>query len=49
MEAASAKIRHVYEDTGNPARYQMKFYDVPHQFNAQMQEEAFAWLDRWLK
>jgi dienelactone hydrolase len=48
MEAAAAKIRAVYEDQRHPERYQAKFYDVPHQFNASMQEEAFAWLERWL-
>ena len=49
MDTAAAKIRRVYDDTGHPERYQMKFYPVPHQFNAEMQEEAFRWLDRWLK
>ena len=23
-------------------------YDAPHRFDLAMQEEAFAWLDRWL-
>jgi len=49
MDAAAEKIRAVYADLKRPERYQSKFYDVPHQFNAAMQEEAFAWLEKWLK
>jgi len=30
-------------------RFQGVTYDGPHEFNTQMQEKAFAWLDRWLK
>jgi len=48
MEAAAEKIRAVYAALGRPERYQYRFYDVPHQFNAAMQEEAFAWLEKWL-
>ena len=49
MESAAGKIRAVYADLKRPERFRSKFYDVPHQFNAEMQEEAFEWLDRWLK
>jgi dienelactone hydrolase len=49
MDAAAEKIRAVYADLKRPERYQSKFYDVPHQFNAGMQDEAFAWLEKWLK
>lgn len=48
MEAAAQKIRAVYEALGHPERYRMRFYDVPHQFNVAMQEEAFDWLAEWL-
>jgi len=48
MEAAAEKIRSVYVAMKHPERFQVKFYDVPHQFNVEMQEEAFAWLDKWL-
>ncbi len=48
MESAAAKIRAVYEDLKRPERYRSKFYDVPHQFNLEMQEEAFEWLEKWL-
>ncbi|HLJ14056.1 MAG TPA: hypothetical protein VKV15_06125 [Bryobacteraceae bacterium] len=49
MQAAADKIRGVYSDLKHPERFQSKFYDVPHQFNVQMQGEAFAWLERWLR
>ena len=32
-----------------PIARSIQFYDVPHQFNVQMQEDAFDWLERWLK
>ena len=48
MDAAAEKIHAVYSSLGGADRYQYRYYDVPHQFNAQMQEEAFAWLQKWL-
>jgi dienelactone hydrolase len=47
--AAFDKIAAVYKKAGVPERFQGVTYDGPHEFNAQMQEKAFAWLDRWLK
>ena len=49
MEAAAEKIGAVYRSMGKPERYRWKFFDVPHQFNGEMQEEAFEWLARYLK
>lgn len=49
MRSAADKIRYVYADLKHPERFEAKVYDVPHQFNAQMQDEAFAWLERWLR
>ena len=48
MEAAAAKIEAAYADQKHPERFQAKFYDVPHQFNTEMQEDAFRWLEKWL-
>ena len=48
MEEAAEKIRRFYQDFGHPELFQMKFYDVPHQFNVKMQEEAFEWLEKWV-
>jgi dienelactone hydrolase len=48
MDAAAEKIKAVYADLKHPDRFRAQFYDVPHQFNAQMQQDAFAWLEKWL-
>jgi dienelactone hydrolase len=49
MHRACEKIERIYTKAGLRDHFQSRFYDVPHQFNATMQEDAFAWLDRWLK
>lgn len=49
VQEAYAKIRAVYERAGVPERFAGVTFDGPHQFNAEMQDRAFAWLDRWLK
>ena len=48
MEAAAHKIEQVYADLHRPERFRVTFYDVPHQFNTAMQEDAFRWLEKWL-
>jgi dienelactone hydrolase len=49
VHAAFDKIAAVYKKAGVPDRFQGVTYDGPHEFNIEMQEKAFAWLDRWLK
>ncbi len=48
MRAADQKIGQVYEKLGARDRYSCRYYDEPHSLTIQMQEDAFAWLDRWL-
>jgi dienelactone hydrolase len=48
MESATEKIRAVFAGEKRPERFKGQFYDVPHQFNAEMQDDAFVWLERWL-
>jgi dienelactone hydrolase len=48
MRAAVDKIGGVYKKAGAADRFVSRYYDVPHQFNVQMQDEAFQWLDRQL-
>jgi hypothetical protein len=48
MQAAVDKIGKIYMKAGAADRFVSRFYDVPHQFNVQMQEDAFQWLDRHL-
>ncbi|MBV9084242.1 MAG: acetylxylan esterase [Acidobacteriaceae bacterium] len=49
MADAVAKIRDVYANEGHPERFRAQTYDVPHSFNTAMQEDAFTWLEKWLK
>jgi len=46
VEDAYAKMRKVWESQGTGDRLATKFWDVPHCFNREMQDEAFAWLNR---
>ncbi len=48
MQQAADNIRSVYADLRRPERFDARFYDVPHQFNVEMQEAAFEWLTQWL-
>ena len=48
VERALARLSAVYAKAGVAARFTGRIYDAPHQFNLAMQDEAFAWLDRWL-
>ena len=49
MERADRILTEVYKKAGAPERYRASFYDGPHKFDLDMQKEAFAWFDRWLK
>ena len=49
MEAAVKTIGDVYAKAGIADRFTSRFYDVPHQFNVQMQDDAFAWFDTQLR
>jgi len=49
MERADRILAAVYQKAGAPERYKGSFYDGPHKFDREMQKEAFAWFDRWLK
>ena len=49
MADAVAKIRNVYAKEKHPEKFRAETYDAPHSFNIPMQEDAFTWLERWLK
>lgn len=49
MERADRMLAEVYKKAGAPEHYKGSFYDGPHKFDREMQQEAFAWFDRWLK
>jgi dienelactone hydrolase len=49
MKESVKKIAAIYEKAGANTRFDGRFYDQPHIFSLKMQEDAFDWLDRWLK
>jgi len=49
MRRADRIISDIYGKAGAPDRYECRFYPGPHKFDRQMQGDAFAWFDRWLK
>jgi dienelactone hydrolase len=48
MQAAATRLERIYAKAGLSARYRATFHDEPHSFRPAMQDQAFAWLDRWL-
>jgi len=49
MELAAEKLRRVYDTLRRSERFRVEYYDAPHEFNAEMQENAFTWLGKWLR
>jgi dienelactone hydrolase len=49
MRRADRILAEVYAKAGAADRYKCTFYDGPHKFDRPMQDEAFAWFERWLK
>ncbi len=49
MKESLQKIAAVYDRCGAASMFEGRFYDQPHIFSLKMQEDAFAWLDRWLQ
>jgi hypothetical protein len=43
------KMRGVWNSQNAGDKLVTKMWNVPHEFNQQMQDEAFAWLDGFLK
>jgi len=48
MRGAVEKLERTYAKAGIRERFRGTFHDAPHSFTPAMQEEAFAWLERWL-
>jgi len=48
MKRADSMLAEVFKKAGAPERYKCSFYPGPHKFDRKMQEEAFAWFDKWL-
>ncbi len=48
MQASVDKLTKIYAKAGIPEKFRGTFYDEPHCFKPHMQDEAFAWLEKWL-
>jgi hypothetical protein len=48
MQRADRILTEVFARAGAPDRYRASFHPGPHKFDVPMQEEAFAWFERWL-
>jgi hypothetical protein len=48
VRACFAKLSACYAKEGVAERFRGRLYDAPHEFNAEMQQEAWGWLARWL-
>jgi len=46
---ADEKIAQIYNKASHKDNYVGKFYPGPHKFDIEMQEDAFKWLEKWLK
>jgi dienelactone hydrolase len=49
VKYAYAQMKKVWESQGAGANLYTRLWDVPHEFSVAMQEDAFGWLDNWLK
>lgn len=49
MHSAADKIDTIYKMLNASDRYKVKWYDVPHSLNIEMQNDAISWLEQWLK
>jgi dienelactone hydrolase len=48
VKASFAKLNAAYSKAGAPDHCRTRFYETPHEFNAEMQTEAWAWLKRFV-
>ena len=48
VKASFATLNACYAKAGVPDRCRTRMYDSPHQFNDEMQAEAWAWLKKWV-
>lgn len=48
VKSCFAKLKTCYEKAGIPEKLSTLLYDTPHEFNLEMQGEAWKWLRRWV-
>jgi len=49
METSDKILKEVFVKAGASEKYQCNFYNGPHKFDQEMQQDAFQWFNRWLK
>lgn len=49
MKQADAILAEVFKKANASDRYASRYYPGPHKFDIAMQQDAFAWMDKWLK
>jgi cephalosporin-C deacetylase-like acetyl esterase len=49
LKAAYAKVHAIYKKAGAAERQDCRLYNAPHEFNAEMQAEAWQWLSKRLR
>jgi dienelactone hydrolase len=49
MRRADGMLGEIYAKAGAADRYRASYYPGPHKFDRPMQDEAFAWFEKWLK
>lgn len=48
VRASFEKLNACYKKAGRPERCRTRLYDTPHEFNTEMQAEAWEWLMKWV-
>jgi dienelactone hydrolase len=48
VRRAFEKLEACYSKAGIREKFQARLYDTPHEFNSEMQTEAWAWLNKWV-
>jgi len=49
MKKAEEKLKCIYAKMDAPEMFKTSYYDVPHSMTISMQNDAFKWLEKWLK
>ncbi|WP_370583196.1 dienelactone hydrolase family protein [Pontibacter sp. FD36] len=49
MKAAETKLTDIYSKMKAADKFKASYYDVPHSMTIAMQNDAFEWLEKWLK
>jgi len=49
VQASFNKLTACYKKAGTPERLRVRLYDTPHEFNGEMQREAWEWLAKYVR